>query len=305
MERLFVVEAASAFKLNTKIENLVGFELAAYGMAKHSMELEPYNLNTVYDWIQFNSGASLQTSPLFDVVTDKWKSFIKVPYADPTYNTWRVKITEDAVSANDVFEVIVAVKDNESSAFPKYESFSVTSKGKSKEKLYAAFCSQLADSEYFDGAVDEGGLVITTVEKYHVPIVVGGRFHKADGKCTDCSTSEVITTELAKWSAGSGSAEEVRELDRKYLPSRGDYSDDYDGRIPRPTLYNGASTKFDLYHLEYANKRSNGGDNGREAFEKRHLLTVAIDVANTNAKGLFEKVVKEALGLTVQVSALQ
>ena len=187
MERLFVVEAASAFKLNTKIEDLQPFELAAYGMAKHSMELEPYNLGTVYDWIQFNSGSSLQTSPLFDVITDKWKSFIKVPYAEKTYNTWRVKITEDAVSAADVFEVIVAVKDNESSAFPKYESFSVTSNGKSKDKLYAALCSQLADSKYFDGAVDEGGLVITTVEDYHVPIVVGGRFHKADGKCTDCN----------------------------------------------------------------------------------------------------------------------
>ena len=312
MERIFIVDKDSTFKQNTRIEDLVNFELGAYGMAKHSQELEPLNLGTAYDWIQFYSGGSKQGSPTFDVVTDKWTKFIKVPYADPTYNTWRVEFTNDKVGRNDTFEVIVYVKDDESLSYPKYENFQVVSNGKTKEKLYLELAKQIEQSKYFDAAVDQGSLVITTVDDFHFPIHVGGKYYKEGGACSTCETSDIITTELVKWSKGSGSLAEVRELDRLYLPSRGDYSDDFDSRVPRPALYGDAltpvlknSSKFTLYHLEYANKRSNGGDNGREGFEKRHLFTLAVHVENTTVGPLYEKVVKEVLGLNVQVSALQ
>lgn len=312
MERLFIVDNTSTFKQNTRIEDLKNHEIAAFGMALHSGVLEQYNLGTPYEFIQFYSGASRQDSGVISVNTDKWRTFRKVPYSEPIASTWRASFTNDKVGYKDEFEVKIAILDNENETYAKNESYSVFSHGRSKLELYKDLAKQISQSKYFDAGYDEAGVLITALSSVPHEISVGGRFNKNVSDCPTCESSEVIGTQVARYAAGSGSWQQVRELDRLYLASRGDLSDDWDMKAPRPSVYGDGFTdaqkenaKFDLFHLEYANPISAGGDQGRENFEMRHVFTVAIHKDNTDAQGLYTKVIKDALGLTLQVSPLQ
>ena len=313
MERIFVVEAGVPFAQNTKIKDLLPFQIGAYGMPKHGGHLEPFQLGTAYDWIEFRSGSSFQESPTFDVLTNKKRSFRKVRFVEKRKPVWRFKIPEFLASANDTFAVTLSVvNDKETMQYKQYEVYQAVKGSKSKKGVYQNLADQINESEHFEASVDELGLVVTTTDIVDWGIALGGEFIKEDNKCFECQTSQVEVEELVKWRAGSGNLEQIQLEDERLLPDAGDFGDYWDKRIPSKPIYGShltpaqrAAAKFDLYYLEGANFISNNGDNGREAFEQRHTLIVAFDVSNTTSQNLFVKVVEDGLGVKLYESPLQ
>lgn len=304
MTRLFIVGEGKPFAQNTKIEDLQPWQIGVYGMNRDTYKLEPFHIDAVYDFLTVYSGSSNNASPTFDVGTNKESRFTKVPYKEPVYNVWRWSVDQNGVAPNDIFDLVIGVKDNLSSSYPRSESYSVAAGKKTNKAIYEAMAKEVCKSRYFEATADEAGVVVTTKFNYHYPIEVGGKFIKGVDKCYVCNTGCVTGEELVGWVAGSGDPASLKWLDEKLIPERGVLGDHWSKLDPQPKLFNedGAfdNRKFDLYTLESGNFISNNGDNGREGFEQRHKLIVAFDTTNVTAQQLFVKAIETGLNLKLR-----